>query len=164
MSGFEIERKFLVKKAGSPWREQAFSCTDIQQGYFDCNGATVRVRIRGDKAYLTIKGPSFDGGMSRYEFEKEITGHEALALLQLCKGGCIKKTRYLVKSNTHTWEIDEFHGINEGLVLAEVELSNAEQEFDAPPFIDKEVTGDRHFYNSHILHDPYPNWKDKYEL
>ncbi len=101
MSGLEIERKFLVKK-GDAYKSAAFSNSHIQQGYIPADGATVRVRTRDDKAYLTIKGKSVNGGMTRYEFEKEITMDEAQHLLQLCKGGVIDKRRYLVKSEGKT--------------------------------------------------------------
>ena len=96
MSGLEIERKFLVKKDGA-YKNAAFSSSHIQQGYIPAEGATVRVRTRDEKAYLTIKGKSVNGGMTRYEFEKEITMDEAQHLLQLCQGGVIDKRRYLVK-------------------------------------------------------------------
>lgn len=161
MSGLEIERKFLVKKAGSPWRELASSASHICQGYMACQGATVRVRIRDERAFLTIKGPSMDGGMSRYEFEKEISTAEAQQLLKLCRGGLIDKTRYLVGCGEHTFEVDEFHGDNEGLVFAEVELSSEDEAFERPDFLGPEVTGNRHFYNSHLLTDSYPHWRQE---
>lgn len=160
MSGLEIERKFLVKKAGSPWRELASSASHIQQGYIDAKGATVRVRTRDTKAYLTIKGPSQDG-LTRYEFEKEITPAEAMQLLKLCQGGMIDKTRYLVKSGEHTFEVDEFHGVNDGLVFAEVELGSEDEQFIKPDFIGPEVTGNRHFYNKYLLSNPYSLWRDE---
>ena len=131
MSGLEIERKFLVKK-GDAYKRAAFSSSHIQQGYIPAEGATVRVRVRDDKAYLTIKGKSRDGGMTRYEFEKEITLDEAAHLMQLCQGGVIDKHRYLVKSGSHTFEVDEFHGANDGLVMAEVELGSETEDFVKP--------------------------------
>lgn len=161
MSGLEIERKFLVKKAGAPWRALASSASNIKQGYMDCRGATVRVRIRDKQAFLTIKGPSANGGMSRYEFETEVAPMDAMQLLKLCRGGLIEKTRYLVPCGDHTFEVDEFHGANEGLVFAEVELRNEGESFDIPDFIGPEVTGNRHFYNSHLLNDTYPNWAEE---
>lgn len=161
MSGLEIERKFLVKKAGAPWRALASSSSNIKQGYMDCRGATVRVRIRDKQAFLTIKGPSANGGMSRYEFETEIAPVDAMQLLRLCRGGLIDKTRFLVPCGTHTFEVDEFHGANEGLVFAEVELKSEDEAFDLPDFIGPEVTGNRHFYNSHLLTDTYPNWSEE---
>lgn len=164
----EIERKFLVHKAGAPWRALAFCFSHIQQGYIKSEGATVRIRTKTllheegktEKAFLTIKGPSLDGGLSRYEFEKEITMDEASHLLELCHGGVIDKTRYLVKSGNHTFEVDEFHGNNDGLVFAEVELGSADEAFEKPDFIAEEVTGDKRYYNSHLLTYPYKDWKE----
>jgi len=159
MSGLEIERKFLVKK-GDAYKSAAFSSSHIQQGYIPAEGATVRVRTRDDKAYLTIKGKSVNGGMTRYEFEKEITMDEAKHLLQLCKGGVIDKRRYLVKSGSHTFEVDEFYAANEGLVMAEVELGSETEAYEKPNFIGLEVTGDKRFYNSHLLENPFSEWRD----
>ena len=134
MSGLEIERKFLVKKGGA-YKRAAFSSSRIRQGYIPCEGATVRIRTREtadgeQKAYLTIKGRPAAGSIARYEFEKEILPAEAEQLLRLCFGGVIDKTRYLVKSGDHTFEVDEFYGKNEGLVMAEVELSAEDEEFE----------------------------------
>ena len=147
MSGLEIERKFLVKK-GDAYKSAAFSNSHIQQGYIPADGATVRVRTRDDKAYLTIKGKSVNGGMTRYEFEKEITMDEAQHLLQLCKSG------------KHTFEVDEFYGDNQGLVMAEVELSDENEAYVKPDFIGMEVTGDKRFYNSHLLNFPFVVWRN----
>ena len=159
MSGLEIERKFLVKK-GDAYKNAAFSSSHIQQGYIPADGATVRIRTRDDKAYLTIKGKSVNGGMTRYEFEKEIEMDEAQHLLQLCKGGVIDKRRYLVKSGNHTFEVDEFYGDNEGLVMAEVELGSEDEAYEKPDFIGMEVTGDKRFYNSHLLSYPFVIWRN----
>ena len=159
MSGLEIERKFLVKK-GDAYKSAAFSSSHIQQGYIPAEGATVRVRTRDEKAYLTIKGKSVNGGMTRYEFEKEITMDEAQHLLQLCQGGVIDKRRYLVKSGSHTFEVDEFYGENEGLVMAEVELQSEDEPFVKPDFIADEVTADRRFYNSSLRRSPFSAWRD----
>ena len=159
MSGLEIERKFLVKK-GDAYKNAAFSSSHIQQGYIPADGATVRIRTRDDKAYLTIKGKSVNGGMTRYEFEKEIEMDEAQHLLQLCKGGVIDKCRYLVKSGNHTFEVDEFYGDNEGLVMAEVELCSEDETYEKPDFIGMEVTGDKRFYNSHLLSYPFAIWRN----
>lgn len=158
MSGLEIERKFLVHK-WMDWKRLASSCSHIQQGYFAAVN-TVRVRIRDDKGYLTIKGPSHNGGLSRYEFEKEITLQEAQQLMLLCESGVIDKHRYLVPYAGHTFEVDEFHGDNDGLVMAEVELKNENEPFESPDFIGKEVTGDRRFYNSHMRKNPFKLWRD----
>ena len=159
MSGVEIERKFLVRK-GDAYKRVAFSCTHIQQGYIPAEGATVRVRVRDDHAYLTIKSRSQDGGLSRYEFEKEITNDEAEHLFELCRGGVIDKCRWLVKSPDarHTFEVDEFFGDNAGLVVAEVELGSEDEPFATPSFIGEEVTGDRRYYNSQLLVHPYKEW------
>ena len=159
MSGLEIERKFLVKK-GDAYKSAAFSDSHIQQGSIPAQGATVRVRTRDDKAYLTIKGKSVNGGMTRYEFEKEITLDEAQHLLQLCQGGVIDKRRYLVKSGNHVFEVDEFYGDNQGLVMAEVELGSEDEAYEKPDFIGREVTGDKRFYNSHLLVNPFSKWRD----
>lgn len=159
MSGLEIERKFLVKK-GDAYKRAAFSSSRIQQGYIPADGTTVRIRIRDEKAYLTIKGKSVNGGMTRYEFEHEIAMEEAQELLKLCRGGVIDKRRYLVTSGDHTFEVDEFYGDNAGLVMAEVELQNEEETFEKPDFIGMEVTGDRRFYNSHLLKNPFCDWRD----
>lgn len=160
MSGLEIERKFLVR--GDDYKQQARSSSRIKQGYIcSGHGRTVRVRLRDSQAFLTIKGPSLDGGLSRYEFEKEITFDEALSLFRLCEPGVIDKTRYLVDYGNHTFEVDEFYGENEGLVMAEVELSSPDEPYEKPDFIGKEVTGDHRFYNSHLRQNPYKKWKDE---
>lgn len=159
MSGLEIERKFLVKKGGA-YKRAAFSSSHIQQGYIPSETATVRIRLRDDKAFLTIKSKSADGGLSRYEFEKEILPDEARELLKLCQGGVIDKHRYLVRSGNHVFEVDEFHGDNDGLVMAEVELASKDESFEKPSFIGPEVTGDRRFYNKHMLRFPYGLWRD----
>ena len=159
MSGLEIERKFLVKQ-DCDFKAQAYAHDRIKQGYI-CSGRgrTVRVRLRGGRGYLTIKGPSADGGLSRYEFEKEITINEAEQLFALCEPGIIDKTRYLVRSSSgHTFEVDEFYGENEGLVMAEVELCSPDEPFEKPDFIGDEVTGDRRFYNSHLRQNPFSVW------
>ena len=157
MSGMEIERKFMVR--GNDYKQRAYASDRIKQGYIcSGHGRTVRVRLRGGRGYLTIKGPSLDGGLSRYEFEKEITAEEAEQLFNLCEPGIIDKTRYLVKSGEHTFEVDEFYGENEGLVMAEVELSSPDESYKKPDFIGKEVTGDRRFYNSHLRQNPFSVW------
>ena len=157
MSGLEIERKFLVKK-GDSYKREAYASSRIRQGYFAAVN-TVRVRIRDDKAYLTIKGPSRTG-LSRYEFEKEITLDEANHLMELCEPGVIDKTRYLVKCGNHVFEVDEFYGDNQGLVMAEEELGSEDETFEKPDFIGMEVTGDRRFYNKHMRGNPFSAWRD----
>ena len=116
------------------------------------------MRIRDKQAFITIKGPSLDGGLSRYEFEQEIPLADAQQLMYLCEPGVIDKTRWLVKSDEHTFEVDEFHGDNAGLVVAEVELSSAEESFVKPHFIGEEVTGDRRYYNAQLCQHPYGGW------
>ena len=153
----EIERKFLV--TDDSYRSLAVSHSEILQGYIcSGHGHTVRVRTRGDKGYLTIKGPSTDG-ISRFEWEKEITLQDARELFALCRGGRIEKTRYLVPNGRHTVEVDEFHGDNEGLVFAEIELGDVDEPFDRPPFLGDEVTGDSRYYNAYISKHPYSTWE-----
>lgn len=157
MNNIEIERKFLV--CDDSYRQLAYDSSRIKQGYIcSGHGRTVRVRIRGDRGYLTIKGASDEKGLSRYEFEKEITLDEAEQLFKLCEPGVIDKTRFLVKSGSHVFEVDEFYGDNEGLVIAEVELQAEDEAFEKPSFIAKEVTGDRRFYNSHLRKFPFVIW------
>jgi CYTH domain-containing protein len=153
----EIERKFLV--LDDSYKHEAFSKSHIRQGYICSDrGRTVRIRIRDEHAYITIKGPSLDGGLSRYEFEQEIPLDDAEKLMTLCEPGQIDKIRWLVKSGSHTFEVDEFFGDNEGLVMAEVELSSRHEQPVIPHFIGKEVTGDRRYYNSQLRRNPYKLW------
>ena len=157
---YEIERKFIVS---GEYKSKAYSHSHIQQGYFEtAPGKTVRIRIRDDKAYLTIKGPSNKDGLARYEFETEVSPEDGRQLMNLCGPGRIDKTRWLVKSGNHTFEVDEFHGDNDGLVMAEVELQSEDEPFEKPDFIGKEVTGDRRFYNSHLMRMPYCVWKNAF--
>lgn len=161
MNNLEIERKFLVT---GPFKDKAYDATRIQQGYIASGrGRTVRVRVRGDKGYLTIKGPSNLAGLARFEWEKEISVSDAHELMRICEPGIIDKTRYLVKSpdGHHVWEVDEFYGDNEGLVMAEIELNDENESYSKPDFIGLEVTGDRRFYNSHLRQNPYKLWKDE---
>ena len=153
----EIERKFLV--LDDSYKHEAFSKSHIQQGYI-CSerGRTVRIRIRNERAYITIKGPSLNGGLSRYEFEQEIPLDDARKLLTLCDPGIIDKTRWLVKAGNHTFEVDEFAGDNAGLTVAEVELASEDEAFEKPHFIGKEVTGDRRYYNSQLRRSPFKTW------
>lgn len=138
----------------------AISQSRISQGYIAAKGATVRIRQKDNQGFLTIKGPSRDGGLSRYEFEKAISAEEVSQLMTLCEPPVIEKTRYLVPFKGHTFEVDEFYGENEGLLLAEVELNSAEETFERPDFIGMEVTGDRRFYNSQLRLMPYSVWKN----
>lgn len=154
----EIERKFLVK--GDEYKSQAYAHSRIVQGYIcSVRGRTVRVRIRGGRGYLTIKGASDAVGMSRYEWEKEIPLAEAEELMKLCEPGVIDKTRYLVQSGKHVFEVDEFYGDNTGLTMAEVELASEDEPFVKPDFIGQEVTGDVRYYNSQLMKHPFKEWK-----
>ena len=146
----EIERKFLVRD--DSYKSLSFAHSHIVQGYI-CSerGRTVRVRIRDERAYITIKGPSVNGGLSRYEFEQEIPLADAQQLMQLCEPGIIDKIRWLVKSGPHTFEVDEFLGDNDGLVVED-------EPFEKPHFIGKEVTGDRRYYNSQLRANPFNKW------
>ena len=153
----EIERKFLVK--GDGYKAMAYSSSRIAQGYI-CSerGRTVRVRIRDEKGYLTIKGPADERGLGRYEWEKEISLNEAQELMKLCEPGMIDKTRYLVRAGKHVFEVDEFYGDNEGLVIAEVELSSEDESYEKPDFVGEEVTGDVKYYNSFLMKNPFTSW------
>ena len=153
----EIERKFLVKD--DSFKQMAASSSRIKQGYIcSMRGRTVRVRIRDEKGYLTIKGPSDEAGMSRYEWEKEIPLHEAEELMKLCEPGQIDKIRYLVEWGSHVFEVDVFYGENEGLVMAEVELQSEGEAYDRPPFLGEEVTGDVRYFNSFLMKRPFTKW------
>ncbi|MDX2262229.1 MAG: CYTH domain-containing protein [Gemmatimonadales bacterium] len=152
----EIERKFLV--TGS-FREHATHHVRIVQGYLSSvPERTVRVRIKGDKGFLTIKGIGNTSGASRYEWEREIPVPEADQLLALCEPGVIDKIRYHVPAGPHTYEVDVFHGENDGLIMAEVELATEEQAFERPAWLGAEVTGDPRYYNSALMKHPYRQW------
>jgi adenylate cyclase len=154
----EIERKFLVNS--NDFKTQAFTQNRIAQGYLSSvPGRTVRVRIKGNKGFLTIKGASNESGLSRFEWEKEIPFDEASALLQLCEEGIIDKTRFEVKMGNHVFEIDEFYGENQGLIMAEVELKSETEPFEKPNWLGKEVTNDKRYYNSYLSKKPFKNWK-----
>lgn len=152
----EIERKFLVK---GDFKSEAFKATRIIQGYL-CSvpERTVRVRVKGDKGFITIKGIGNESGASRFEWEKEIPVAEVQDLLKLCEPGIIDKTRYLVKAGEFTFEVDEFYGENEGLTVAEVELPDENAVFERPEWLGEEVTGDKRYYNSMLMKNPYKNW------
>lgn len=152
----EIERKFLVKGDFKPFASKQ---TRITQGYLSSvPERTVRVRIKGESGFITIKGIGSASGTSRYEWEKEIPVAEVEQLLAICEPGVIDKTRYLVKAGEHTFEVDEFYGENEGLVVAEVELSAEDEDFEKPEWIGEEVTGDVRYYNSMLMKHPYSKW------
>jgi adenylate cyclase len=152
----EIERKFLVKEG---YKQFAFTHTRITQGYLSSvPERVVRIRINGEKGFITIKGVSNHSGMSRYEWEKEIPVNEARELLAFCEPGVIDKTRYLVQVGKFTFEVDEFYGENEGLVVAEIELSSEEEIFDKPLWLGDEVTGNNRYYNSKLAKNPFSKW------
>ena len=153
----EIERKFLVKD--DSYKALAYHASRIAQGYIcSMRGRTVRVRIRDEKGYLTIKGPADAAGLGRYEWEKEIPLEEARELMKLCEPGMIDKTRYLVQVGKHVFEVDEFYGENEGLTIAEVELAAKDEVYEKPDFVGEEVTGDVRYYNSFLMKKPYRSW------
>lgn len=153
----EIERKFLVKN--NEYRTNAISKKRIVQGYLNSHAArAVRIRIKGDKGFLTIKGKSNAAGTTRFEWEKEIPVTEAEQLLKLCEAGVIEKTRYEIKSGEHTFEVDEFLGDNEGLIVAEVELQSENEPFISPAWLGKEVTGEVKYYNAQISKNPFKHW------
>jgi len=155
--GIEIERKFLVE--GDAWRTLGTS-TLLRQGYLSTDAArTVRVRIDGDQAFLTIKGKSV--GASRGEWEYPIPVAEAAELLDgLCQQPLVEKVRHRIAAGPHTWEVDEFLGANAGLVVAEIELASEDEAFDKPAWIGRDVTGDARYFNSRLISHPYSTWKD----
>ena len=153
----EIERKFLV--TSTEFMQQAFTKNRIAQGYISKHPErTVRVRIKGEKGYLTIKGKGNDSGLSRFEWEKEIPVEEAKQLMQLCEKGTIDKTRYEVQSGKHVIEVDVFYGENEGLIMAEIELSSETESYLKPTWLGKEVTNDQRYYNGYLSEHPYMSW------
>jgi CYTH domain-containing protein len=141
------------------FKNESYKQTRITQGFLNTNPErTVRVRVKGDKGYLTIKGLSSTNGLSRYEWEKEISEHDANQLLKLCEKGIIDKTRYEINIGEHTFEVDEFYGDNQGLVIAEVELQNESEAFEKPNWLGKEITGIKKYYNSQLSINPYKLW------
>jgi len=143
----EIEHKYLV--TSDEFKQQACSCSEITQGFLSRDPErTVRVRIRDDKGYITIKGKGT--GAAHPEFEYEIPLDDARQMLPLCQPPIIEKTRHIVMHEGNRWEVDEFHGQLQGLVLAELEVPNEDYTFPLPPFVGQEVTGDRRYYNSQL--------------
>ena len=154
----EIERKFLVES--TDFIKESTVNNRIVQGYLNSNPErTVRVRIKGNKGFLTIKGKGNENGTTRFEWEKEISLSEAEALLQLCESGIIDKIRYEIPLGKHTFEVDVFSGENQGLIIAEVELTFENEFFEQPNWLGKEVTGDKKYYNSHLSEHPFCTWK-----
>ncbi len=155
----ETERKFLVKS--DAYKAAATESHHIKQGYIAHDGGrTVRIRIRDDKGILTIKGPYLSDGLSRLEWEKEMTVQEAEDLFRLCKRGVVDKMRHIIPAGCgRRFEVDEFFGDNEGLVLAEIELGAADEAFEKPDWLGREVTGDERYYNSYLARFPFKSWK-----
>lgn len=154
----EIERKFMV--TSEAFKNTAHKNYRILQGFLNTDPErTVRIRINGVQAFITIKGKGNATGTSRFEWEKEIPIVEAESLLLLCEPGMIEKMRYEVLVGTHLYEIDEFFGKNKNLIIAEIELSNENEAFIKPNWLGKEVTGDPKYYNSQLSKNPFENWK-----
>lgn len=153
----EIERKYLLIDAS--FKQSVRKEQRIIQGYLSSvPERTVRVRVKGDKGFITIKGIGNESGASRYEWEKEISTQEAQELLNICEPGVIDKTRYLVDYQGLVFEVDEFYGDNQGLTVAEVELESEDQRFEKPQWLGEEVTGDVRYYNSMLMKTPYTKW------
>ena len=153
----EIERKFLVKSEA--FKEISFQKNYIKQGFLNSDKErVVRVRIKDDKGFLTIKGASNTSGTTRFEWEREIDKNEAESLFNLCEKGIIEKYRYLVKVDNHTFEVDEFLGENNGLLIAEVELKSENENFTKPEWLGEEVTGIAKYYNSNLSKHPFISW------
>ncbi|GAA4280420.1 CYTH domain-containing protein [Gaetbulibacter aestuarii] len=154
----EIERKFLVNSEA--FKNEAFKKTKIQQGYLNSDkDRSVRIRINEEKAFITVKGPTYNKGIQRFEWEKEIPRKDAEALILLCEDTPIEKIRYEIKSGNHIYEVDEFFNANDGLIVAEIELNAVEENFEKPDWLGKEVTGDPKYYNSELSIHPYKTWK-----
>ena len=153
----EIERKFLVKNES--FKDLAIAKKKIAQGYLNTNPErTVRVRIVNENAFLTIKGKGNETGVTRFEWEKEITVEEASALLLLCEKGVIEKTRFEIPVGNHLYEVDEFYGENEGLVVAEIELIAEDEAFEKPDWLGMQVTNDERYYNAYLSKNPFKKW------
>nr|WP_317631203.1 CYTH domain-containing protein [uncultured Flavobacterium sp.] len=154
----EIERKYLVKDTS--FLKENFISEKIIQGYLSVDpDRVVRIRVKGEKGFITIKGKSSDSGTTRLEWEKEIAVDEVLTLLPLCLSGVINKTRFLVPFQNQNFEVDVFYGENEGLVVAELELENENQAINKPDWLGEEVTQDSRYYNAYLTDNPYKNWK-----
>jgi adenylate cyclase len=152
----EIERKFLVKGDFKPFAQKS---TRITQGYLSSvPERAVRVRIKGEKGFITIKGIGNDSGTTRYEWEKEIPVKEVEDLLKICEPGVIDKTRYEINYGNHTFEVNEFYGENRGLIVAEVELQSENEQFEKPEWLGEEVTGEVKYYNVMLMKNPFTKW------
>jgi len=156
----EIERKFLVNSEA--YKNESRQKTTIIQGFLNTDPErTVRIRIRGEMGFITVKGKSNDTGTTRFEWEDNLNIKDARTLLNFCEPGIIEKTRYEVSVGKSLYEVDEFHGENEGLVIAEIELKSETAPFQKPDWLGAEVTGDIRYYNSNLGKNPYKNWKDE---
>lgn len=154
---FEIERKFLV--TSDDYKKKSFAKQEIAQGYLNSHPErTVRIRIKGESGFLTIKGKGNESGMTRLEWETEIPLVEAKPLLAICEEGIIHKIRYEVKVGNHIFEVDEFLGENQGLVIAEIELKSETENFIKPKWLGKEVTNDNRYYNAALSLQPFKKW------
>ena len=153
----EIERKFLVNNTN--FKDLSYKEENLKQGYLNSNeNRTVRIRITNYKGFITVKGKSNKTGTTRYEWEKEISKNDAEKLLLLCEPSIIEKKRYFIKNENLVFEVDEFYGDNEGLVIAEIELKNENENFTKPNWLGKEVTGNKKYYNSSLSKNPFKNW------
>ncbi|WP_396180409.1 CYTH domain-containing protein [Flavobacterium sp.] len=153
----EIERKFLVQSLD--FMMEAVQFEKIAQGYLNSTPErTVRIRIKDKKGFITIKGQGDETGTTRFEWEKEIELYEAEALLKLCETGVIVKTRYIIKKGNHTFEVDIFEGENKGLIVAEIELSDANEPFEKPNWLAEEVTGEEKYYNAYLSKNSFTTW------
>ncbi|WP_111683310.1 CYTH domain-containing protein [Winogradskyella tangerina] len=154
----EIERKFLV--ISDQFKNEAFDSYSIKQGFLNSHEErTVRVRLKKGKGFLTVKGKSSEDGLSRFEWENEIASEEAESLLKLCEPTIIDKIRYEVRMKDHIYEIDEFYGDNDGLIIAEIELNSKDETFIKPDWLGEEVTGQVKYYNSQLSKQPFKHWK-----
>lgn len=159
MAHLEVERKFLVKS--NDYKRDAVTKTRIVQGFLNTHPErTVRVRLKGEKGFLTVKGKGNDTGTTRFEWETELSSVEATNLIELCEPIILEKIRFEVPFGKHSYEVDEFFGENKGLVVAEVELKHEDEFFERPEWLGEEVTGDIKYYNSQLSIKPYNQWKD----
>ncbi|MBT8324429.1 MAG: CYTH domain-containing protein [Winogradskyella sp.] len=153
----EIERKFLV--ISEDFKNESFKSFSIKQGFLNTDPLrTVRVRLTGDKAYLTVKGKSYDDGLSRFEWEHHIPVEDALKLLKLCEDDIIEKERFLIRADEHVFEVDVFDNNNKGLIIAEIELKTKTESFTQPKWLGQEVTGDPRYYNAQLSQQPFKTW------
>ncbi len=154
----EIERKFLV--VSNDYKKEAHKKNRIVQGFLNTDPfRTVRVRVKEDQGFLTVKGMGSENGTTRFEWEREIPVNEAEALLKLAEPGAIDKIRYEVQVGEHLFEVDEFFGDNEGLVVAEIELTDEDENYERPAWLGEEVTGQPQYYNAQLSKNPYKKWQ-----